>query len=365
MTTAESFTPRWASAPGRTVMSRMDELGLDRARFAELVNAPINVVSALINGEHAITIDMAERLAEILGASPEFWFARECQYRESLDLLESEEWIQTLPVRDMVKAGWIHARPKLASNRIQECLNFFGVESFHEWKRVFRPAIATAQYRVNERSRIVESALAAWLHQTTTMAQESDVGSFDREELVRRVPAVKALTRQRDPEVFLPALRDELRQAGVALVVLPTIPGSPVSGATRILEGGAALIAVSGRYLSDDQLWFTVFHEIGHLLLHAQGGLYLDDFSVEAASTNDDEQTANQYAGETLLPSSIRATIPAGRLIYRDVIRLAARAGVSPGVVVGQLQHDERIAITQLNRAKRRYKWIGSNLKSV
>jgi hypothetical protein len=196
------------------------------------------------------------------------------------------------------------------------------------------------------------------------LAQGQDVGLFNRAALEERVPLVRALTRKIDPERFIPELRTLLHEAGVALVVLPAIPGSPVSGAARVLPDGGAMVAVSGRYLADDQLWFTVFHEIGHLLLHADRGLYIDDLSLEAASS-DDEQEANRFAGQTLLPQQFRNKIPSGRLVYRDVIRIARDAGISPGIVVGQLQYDERLGFNQLNDAKRRYEWDGSTLRSA
>lgn len=364
MTTAVPFAPRWASAPGRTVASRLDELGLDREQFAELLDEPVQVVDGVMSGDRPITIDLAARLASVLGASTEFWFTRECQYRETLDRLEGEEWANGLPFREMARAGWITDGARTIADRLREGLAFFGVRSLSEWKQTYPPALATSLLRVSPRSQVVDVALAAWLHRASGLAQSQDVGQFNRAALEQSVPLVRALTRKMDPERFIPELRTLLHKAGVALVVLPAISGSPVSGAARVLPDGRAMVAVSGRYLADDQLWFTVFHEVGHLLLHAERGLYLDDLSPEAA-TSDDEQEANRFAGQTLLPQELRDRIPAGRLVYRDVIRIARDAGISPGIVVGQLQYDERLGFNQLNHAKRRYEWDGSTLRSA
>jgi HTH-type transcriptional regulator/antitoxin HigA len=345
--------------------SRLDELGLDREQFAQLIDEPVQVVEGVMSGDQPITIDLAGRLATVLGASAEFWFTRECQYRETLDRLEGDEWASGLPFREMARAGWITDGARTIADRLREGLAFFGVHSLSEWKQAYRPALTTSLLRVSPRNQVVEVALAAWLHRASGLAQSQDVGTFSRVTLKQLVPLVRALTRKIDPERFIPELRTLLNGAGVALVVLPTIPGSPISGAARVLPDGSAMVAVSGRYLADDQLWFTVFHEIGHLLLHADQGLYLDDLSPEAASISDDEQEANRFAGQTLLPQELRDTIAAGRLVYRDVIRIARDAGISAGIVVGQLQYDERLGFNQLNNAKRRYEWDGSTLKSA
>ena len=104
-------------------------------------------------------------------------------------------------------------------------------------------------------------------------------------------------------------------------------------------------------------------HEIGHLLLHGSEKAIVDDpYSVDALKSPEERQ-ANQFAADQLLPEVVRAEIPVGRLTHRDIISLALAAGVSPGIVVGQLQFEERLCRNQMNGLKRRYKWNGPNLE--
>ena len=56
--------------------------------------------------------------------------------------------------------------------------------------------------------------------------------------------------------------------------------------------------------------------------------------TIEAA-----EQEANDFAADTLFPSEFKRTLLNLRLDGREVIRFAQRLGVSPGLVVGQLQY--------------------------
>ena len=67
---------------------------------------------------------------------------------------------------------------------------------------------------------------------------------------------------------FLPKLQALCAEAGVALVFVRAPRGCRVSGASRLVTPEKAMILVSFRFRSDDQFWFTVFHEIGHLILH-------------------------------------------------------------------------------------------------
>ena len=49
---------------------------------------------------------------------------------------------------------------------------------------------------------------------------------------------------------------------GVAVVVVPELPHTGISGCARWLSDGRALIGLTLRYKTDDQMWFTFFHEL-------------------------------------------------------------------------------------------------------
>ena len=115
-----------------------------------------------------------------------------------------------------------------------------------------------------------------------------------------------------------------------------------------------ALLLLSFRYLTDDHFWFTFFHEAGHLLLHGRKDLFLEGIE---SPIDKEEQEANEFAARTLIPSDFENALSDLPVRYKDVIRFATRVGVSPGIVVGQLQFRKLIGQDQLNDVKRRYTW--------
>jgi HTH-type transcriptional regulator/antitoxin HigA len=355
------FTPLWASPPGRTIRTRLDEIGLGVPEFAERLGTPVPVALGLLDGQETITIDLARRLSGLLGASAEFWVARDCQYRDDLVRVETSQWLEELPVREMTKFGWIPPQPDGAS-RADACLSFFGVGDLAQWRSAYEPVLAATRMRTSTIMPSRRPAVAAWLRKATQDADTIATAPWDATALQNSLDAVKALTRVKHPGIFLPRLQSLLASSGVALVVLRALPGCPASGAALFLSPDRAMIAVSGRFLADDQFWFTVTHEIGHLLLHQLDHAILDDPSSPGGADAPEEQEANQFAAETLLPAGIRAQVPAWALTVRDVISLAQAAGVSPGIVVGQLQFTGRVGYDQLNSLKRRYTWNGPNL---
>jgi len=356
------FAPMWASPPGRTIRTRLEEIGLGVPEFADRLGTPAGVALGLLDGRETITIDLAQRLSGILGASAQFWVARDCQYRDDLTRVETSQWLEEIPVREMIRFGWIPEQPAGAA-RAEACLSFFGVRDLAQWRSAYEPELAAARMRISAAVPSRRPAVAAWLRQATLEAQAIHTASWNAVALRARLGEMKTLTRSKDPGVFVPRLRSLLAPAGVALVVLRALPGCPASGAAMFLAPDHAMIAVSGRFLADDQFWFTVTHEIAHLLLHQPNHAILDDPSSPSGADTSEEQEANQFAAETLLPTSIRAQVPARKLTARDVISVAQAAGVSPGIVVGQLQFAGLLGYDQLNQLKRHYKWDGPTLE--
>jgi HTH-type transcriptional regulator / antitoxin HigA len=355
------FTPMWASPPGRTIRTRLDEIGLDVPEFADRLGTPADVALGLLDGRETITIDLARRLSSILGASPEFWVTRDCQYRDDLVRVETSQWLEEMPVREMARFGWIPPQSGWVA-RAEACLSFFGVKDLAQWRSAYEPVLAATRMRISAAVPSRPPAVAAWLRQATREAEAVATASWDATALRDSLGGVKALTWSKDPGIFVPRLRSLLAQAGVALVVLRALPGCPASGAALFLSPNRAMIAVSGRFLADDQFWFTVTHEIAHLLLHHPDHAILDDPSSPGVADTPEEQEANRFAAETLLPASIRAGVAARSLTARDVISVARAAGIAPGIVVGQLQFAGLIGYDQLNTLKRRYRWNGPNL---
>jgi HTH-type transcriptional regulator/antitoxin HigA len=359
-----SFTPFWASPPGRTIAARLDELDMTEDEFGHRLGADRSFVDALLDGRQRINADVARRLSVTIGASQAFWERRDSRYRDSLARLDVDRWLSELPVADMIRFGWIAAREDWSS-KVEECFEFFAVRDLDEWRSKYTERLADAQLRISVKLPVRLPAVAAWLRKAALETSGVAIGRFDQETLSAAIPRIRALTREKRPERFIPALQTMLAESGVALAVVPSMTGCPASGAALLTDADHALLVVSGRFLSDDQFWFTVFHEIGHLLLHGLDRAFLDDPAGDGDPDADEEREANEFAEETLLPPKARALVPEGKLTYRDVVSVARAAGVSPGVVVGQLQFDERIRFNQLNKAKRRYQWNGSNLESV
>jgi HTH-type transcriptional regulator/antitoxin HigA len=356
----DTFQPAWASPPGDTIMEILADRGLSLDDLADQIGASLWEVQRLSKGLVRIDHDIAERLEDALGPSKQFWVNRERQYRldsARLTLTSAEmteqEWLRQLPVRDMIKFGWI-GPARTQAEKIKACLEFFSVPDIQSWRNVYRGELSVAAFRTSPTLESKPGAVSAWLRLAEIKSHEIECASWDGARFRRRLAEIRALTRRKDPSRFLPDLKRICAECGVALIIARAPEGCRASGATKFLSPSKAMIVLSFRYRSDDQFWFTFFHEAGHLLLHGKDALFLEDDSDVLSEL---EAEANEFAAQMLIPQHSVPALMHLRTQAREIIRFARLIGVSPGIVVGQLQHLQRIKPNRLNSLKRRFSW--------
>jgi HTH-type transcriptional regulator/antitoxin HigA len=355
MSSAKAFCPDWASAPGETIADVLRERNISIEEFAGRIGKTRAEVTDLLCGRLAITIGLARQLEQVLGASIEFWMARDFQYRQQI--AEPGEatnaWVRELPLADMVKFGWLKNAPK-RSEELAVCLKFFDVPNVAVWHRVYAPLEQKFLFKKSPSFESRPAAVDAWLRQGEIEAGEMRCAPWDAHGFEAALVSLRSLTREKDPKRFVPALQKTCAEVGVAVAIVRSPSGCPASGATRFIAEEKALLLLSFRYLSDDQFWFSFFHEAGHLLLHSHQSVFIE--GLEAANLAA-ESEANEFAAGILIPPQHRPELLRLRQNKFDLVRFARRMGVSPGIVVGQLQHYGKIKPNHFNGLKRRYQW--------
>jgi len=349
------FRPDWVSPPGDTIRSILKEKDLSEVDLSKLIECSSDDVHHLLNGRTAINIGLARKLSSALGASVEFWVSRDAQYRQDSAQLRraEEEWLAQVPLKDMIAFGWLRPVPH-ASEELNACLDFFGVSGLAEWRSKYRDLDRITAFRTSSAFASSLTSVAAWLRQGEREAEAIECMPWDPENLRASIPYIRALTRQKDPRTFIPLLSECCALSGVAVVIVRAPSGCRASGAVRFLSQRKALIQLSFRYLSDDHFWFTFFHEVGHLLLHSQESIVLEEIN---ASDEKEENEANDFAAKALIPPEYQSALMRLPAKARDIIKFARGVGIAPGIVVGQLQHRGLLGYDHLNSLKRRFTW--------
>jgi Zn-dependent peptidase ImmA (M78 family)/plasmid maintenance system antidote protein VapI len=363
MTERPPFSPDWVSPPGDTIAAILNERGVTLADFASRVKCSVDQANDLLHGDLVVTEDLAARLATALGCTASFWKRREEWYRWDLRRLterassaDAAAWLCELPLRDMKKLGWISAGNNQAEVAAA-CMRFFGVAAVTDWRHTYAEPFNSPAFRTSKAFASEPGAVAAWLRRGEILASEIDCGSWDMGKFREELQRLRALTREEDPDEFVPELVKRCAACGVAVVVLRAPKNCSASGAARFLTPERPMILLSGRHLTDDHFWFTFYHEAGHLVLHGHKFVFVDTLPGDDGLSGKDEDGANQFASDLLIPQEHQGELMRLTANKIAVMRFAKRIGVSRGIVVGQLQHREVIPRNYLNGLKYRFKW--------
>jgi HTH-type transcriptional regulator/antitoxin HigA len=195
-------------------------------------------------------------------------------------------------------------------------------------------------------------AIASWLRMGELTARNISCKPFDGSKFKNALLSIRQLT-VKPPEHFQQEVIRLCADAGVAVAFVPEIPGIRASGATWWMNPNKAVIQLSLRYKSDDQLWFSFFHEAGHILLHGKKEVF-----IEGDDKNSKEDEADRFASDALIPpKKYRQFIQSGKCSKSAIQNFATEIAIAPGIVVGRLQHDQVIRHSYCNELKKRFEW--------
>jgi antitoxin HigA-1 len=83
--------------PGQHLSEELKELGMSAAELARKLEVPTNRITAILNGQRAVTGDTALRLAHFFGTSAEFWLNLQTLYELRIAQKKAGKSIKGLP----------------------------------------------------------------------------------------------------------------------------------------------------------------------------------------------------------------------------------------------------------------------------
>lgn len=332
-----SAMPDYIVTTGDFIAEWMETEGINAAELARRLGVSPKHVSELLSGKAPLSHPLALALERVTGIPSRIWNQYESGYRSDLarrqeaeELRAQYERAKEFPLSYLRTSGYLTAPARDRVETVRQLLSLLGVATLDAFDATWtRGSVA---YRRSAIGRKGGPALAMWLslgdrhHDSLT-----DLPAFDRAGLESRLPGLRGLTTG-EPRQAIEEATGMLRQVGVVLCFIPAVPGLGIHGATRWLNG-RPIIQLSLLWKSDDQLWFTLFHELGHVLLHGDKDLYLHGEPTQA------EEEANAFASDLLIPRRFVPRLPEKRDIGA-VLALAEELGIAPSIVLGRVQRE-------------------------
>ena len=195
----------------------------------------------------------------------------------------------------------------------------------------------------------------AWFQIALNHAKEIDVSPFSSEKLKSYLPEIREMT-TKDPSSFLPRLKQIFSECGVAFVILPHLKNSGINGAVKWINTDKVVLAMNDRKKYADTFWFSLFHEIQHVLQQKIKTVFVSCIDNISQFDKQLEDEADKFAQDYLIPpKEYLKFCPTKYTSDNEIISFAERIGIHPGIVAGRMQHDGIISQSRCTKLKDKY----------
>ena len=342
----KKLKPARVVAPGSLVRKELDARGWTQEDLARIMDRPVQAISEIVSGKKQITPESALGLAGAFGTSAELWLEMEAAYRLSQarqsssteDVERRGRIYSVVPVKELVRRGWIADCDDVdeLENQIE---TFLGVESLDELPPQRLAARRTTTKEPDPRG------ILAWARRVEQIAIAQRVETFDSSALPNVIDELLNLASREDGPLDV---GNVLREAGVHFVIVPHLQRTYFDGAV-VSANGNPVVALTLRHDRLDSFWFTLMHEMAHLVLGHEGGR-LEDLDGDSGE-NPEEAEADALAAEWLVPDKLMDRFVSEVKPYFSRQAIWSFAGSierHPAIVLGRLQHNEYVSQAHL-----------------
>lgn len=365
------YKPETVSHPGLTVVDYLEFFGWSQRDLARRTGITPKTISEICNCKASISPHTAILFEKVFKRPAHFWLnlqqlfdEAEARIKIEANIEDWKEWAKKFPLAEMKRFGWFDEGIETVD--VNVLLNFFGVSTPKSWNSVWDAA--NVSYRQTRKFKTTPEAISAWVRATELIAAqlESEIGlkEFNDTYLHSYIDELRNYTRLKVEEA-IPKVQSLCASIGLLVVWVPELKYTGISGCARWLTDNKPLIALTLRYKTDDQMWFTFFHELGHVLLHRKEKMFILDNAAEDIGDQvvdppmqEREEEANRFAADTLIaPDLLMNFINRNNFNSDSIYDFAEKIGIGPGILVGRLQREGVIARHQGNMFKQKLSW--------
>lgn len=347
--------------PGETLEEILEDRGMSQKELAIRTGVTEKHVSTVIRGKKNISVAYARKLEYALGIPASFWMNLQSNYDR--ELLEFEEVNEITRVeldvlknlKDIIaylKKLKIMEEDDSPANQVLDLRTILAVSNLTAIPDLSYNAVYRAQ--ISKNVNVDSYVLFAWQRICEILTANIKIADMpDLNKLKESIPRIKRLMFSDGDEIHQ-RLRDIFAECGIAFEIVKHFKGAPVQGFVKKDESGRMIMCMTIRQSFADIFWFSLFHEIGHILNGDIKQRFVDFTSVKS----DIEQKADSFAGNVLIDFERYKIFVNQRDFSLDAIRrFALENQVKSYIVIGRLQSDGLLEWNQFGSEKIRYRW--------
>ncbi len=335
--------------PGYFIREQMELRNWTQGDLAEVMGFTVKHLNKVLQDKQPITLDMARILGEVFNTSAQYWINIDTGYRLWLTQEKTDEEneadikasvYERMPVKDMLAKGWL--KPFNSADELQkQVLAFWGWDKldFSFLDEHYLPCLTRKSEAYNQFN---ASYAVTWYQKALNEAENFPHLPYNKKKLEKLYDSLHTYT---VTEKGINQFIKELSDIGVIFFVLPHLQKTYLDGAA-FYSGKNPVIIYTGRYNRVDNFWFTVAHEIAHVLNHLDKKTPFVLDNLKNNDINAIETEANKLAAENLMHTEILKYLKPylGYLSTSKVEECADVYKVHPSIIIGKLAYDKRIS---------------------
>ena len=325
--------------PGELIRFELKARGFSQADLAARAGVSAKHLNQVIQDAVPLSADTALRLERTLGVPAAILTqadavnqANKQRAKARHALGEHRAWFEEFPRSVLLQHHIVTARAAIES-QIEELLDFLGVADPKAYDSVYADTVLS--FRRAQQWKVNPHTTSVWLRIAELKADSLDVAAYDKRAFNALLKDLPSLTVAPIGESF-PILQQRCADVGVAVVYTPCIEGTRASAAVRWLGPERPVIALTERGKYEDSVWFSFFHEAGHIVLHPKRKSVIE---LEGADDTDGGETAaSSFAKTTLLQGRLNELL--SLKTRQDVAAFARDIGIHPGLAAAIRAYD-------------------------
>lgn len=347
--------------PGETLAEILEDREMSQKELAIRTGVTEKHISTVVKCQKSISVAFAKKLEYALGINAKFWINLQSNYeRELLEFEEvnnitGEEVAILKPLKDIISYFIRKNHMEDNANEAQQVLalrRLLAVSNLTAIPNITYNAAYRAQ--INTNIKVDTYVLYAWqriCELETSAIEVSDELNID---LLRSyIPQIKDLMFE-DVNVVRKKLINIFSECGIAFNIVKNFKGAPVQGFIKKTDNDKLILCLTLRRERADIFWFTLFHEIGHIINGDVQHRLVDFNRVQSEA----EIKADCFASETLLDArEYKKFVLNNDFSLPAIESFANSQNVKDYIVIGRLQSDEVIGWDLYNERILQYKW--------
>ncbi len=342
--------------PGSYIEEIIEDLNITQEEFAERLGVTPKTVSKLVRAEAPVSTETANKLSKLTGISISTWLQMQNTYdikKLQIEEKKNQDEFQVCAQIDFKyfkDNGFIPRRNYSTLEKIQKLRELLQISNLTFLKNFNSNVSYRNTSGFNEKS-IINSNIM--LEYATNIAKHKTNNKLDKTKLNKILPEIRQMTLQSGEE-FFPILEEKLIECGVILVALPALKNASLNGATKKFKNGSVLLLITDKNKSSDIFWFSIFHEIGHII----NGDFYSDYEDDETYL-DMEKKADNFAQNLLIPNELyKKFIEDACFTKTNIKNFAESIGIHPSIVLGRLQKEGYLEYYNFKELKISYKFL-------